>query len=313
LIVVAFQTVILLAWMLRMVPMSFSGPMLWKMLAFGFPLMFSNVAVFALNCSDRFFLQHLRSLELVGIYAVGYKFGFMLNYLLVQPFYVMWQARMYIIHKQPQHPTVFDRIFVLYSLLLIYAGLALAMLSPELVHLMVGRQFAASQNVIPVVALAYVFYGIGFYAQTGMFLRDKTGLIGMIGAASAVLNLALNYFLIRQFGMMGAAWATLFSFAAAAISSYVVSQRVYPLALAVGRVMGMLTLAIGVYLVSRVMDGLPLGLALLLKIILLVTYAGLLWRSRSLSAADMEVLASAKHWAVGRFVEFRRRRFAGAA
>src|SRR6185312_16264168 len=81
LLVAALQVVLLSAWMLRKVGIAFRAPLLRQMLAFGAPLMFSNLAVFALNFSDRFFLQHLRSLEVVGVYAVGYKFGYMLNYL----------------------------------------------------------------------------------------------------------------------------------------------------------------------------------------------------------------------------------------
>ncbi len=220
------------------------------MLAFGTPLMFSNLAIFALNFSDRFFLQHLRSLEVVGIYAVGYKFGFMLNYLLVQPFYVMWQSRMYIIHNRTDHREVFGQVFILYTVVLTYAGLALSVFSPEIVHVMAGRQFSASYDVIPVVALAYIFYGIGYYAQLGMFLTDSTKRIGGIGAGAAVLNLLLNYFLVLHYGMLGAAWATLLSFMAIAAASYWFSERVYPLPLRVGRIA--MVLALGVKPVSSV-------------------------------------------------------------
>ena len=73
-----------------------------------------------MNFSDRFFLQHLRSLEVVGIYAVGYKFGFMLNYLVVQPFCAMWEPRRYFIFEQPNHPAVFSQIFTLYAFLLTF-------------------------------------------------------------------------------------------------------------------------------------------------------------------------------------------------
>ena len=166
------------------------------MMGFGLPLIFSNLAMLTLNFSDRFFLKHFRSIEVVGIYAVGYKFGYMLNLLLVQPFLAMWQARMYIIHGQPDHARIYGQIFVLYSVVLIYSGLALAMLSPEIVHVMVESKFSSSQDVIPLIVLAYIFYGISYYAQLGMLLTNNTRVIGMIGAVVAVLNLGLNYFLI---------------------------------------------------------------------------------------------------------------------
>jgi len=69
-----------------------------------------------MNFSDACFWQHLRSLEIVGIYSVGYKFGYMINFLLIQPFNMMWMARMYQIHKRADSRQIFKQVFVLYSL-----------------------------------------------------------------------------------------------------------------------------------------------------------------------------------------------------
>jgi O-antigen/teichoic acid export membrane protein len=287
------QLIVLTGWMLRRVPMRYSSPALHRMLAFGLPLMFSNMAVFTLNFADRFFLQHLRSLDVVGIYAVGYKFAFMLNFLLVQPFYTMWQSRMYVAHKNPRHGLIFRQMCILYSVLLISAGLTLAVFSPEIVHLMVGPQFADCQEVIPVVALAYVFYGLGYFAETGMLLRDRTKLVGLLGACAAILNLGLNYFLISWFGMMGAAWATLLSFAALALGSYILSESVYPLHLGVERVLAALGLGIALYWVSRAAPQ-PLAVALVAKVALCVAFPLLLWKMRVLSEAETATIIAAR-------------------
>lgn len=298
LLVAALQAILLSAWMLRRVGIRFRVPLLRQMLAFGAPLMFSNLAVFVLNFSDRFFLQRLRSLEVVGVYAVGYKFGFMMNYLLVQPFFVMWQSRMFVIHARPDHPKIFGQFFMLYSLVLIYAGLGLSILSPEIVRVMVGPQFAASQEVIPVVSLAYVLYGVGYYAQVGMFVTSRTNLIGMIGVGAAILNLALNYFLILYYGMLGAAWATLLSFLAMAIGSYWLSNRVYPLPLRVGRVGMAMILGVGFYLLSHWWNPRSLGIVLLIKILLFGSFPIFLWKARLLSALEIEILLSIRDSAV---------------
>ena len=297
-IVFSFQTVLLSVWTLRRVGMGFSANLLRQMVGFGLPLIFSNLALFTLNFADRFFLQHLRSLEVVGIYAVGYKFGFMMNYLMVQPFYAMWQSRMYVIHTQPDHPKVFSQMFVLYSLVLIYAGLALSILSPEIVSVMVSSKFSASQDVIPIVAFAYVFYGISYYTQLGMFLTNNTHMVGMVSAAAAVLNLGLNYVLILHYGMLGAAWATLLSFLAIAIGSYWFSQRVFPLALGIGRVAQAIALGTALYLISRWWTPESWAFALLLKGALLAVFPVVLWKARILSPAETVTLLSTRDLAL---------------
>jgi O-antigen/teichoic acid export membrane protein len=287
LIVVSLQVILLSAWTIRKVGLGFSHPLLREMLAFGAPLMSANVSLFTLQFADRFFLQHLRSIEVVGVYAVGHKLGYMLNFLVVQPFFIMWQSRMFVIYEQPNHEAVYRRLFVLYSLLLTYVGLALSVTSPEIVRLMVDSKFAGAQDVIPLIALSYIFYGLGFYAQLGLFLSKKTGVIGAIGAAAAILNLGLNYFLISKLGMIGAALATLLSFMVIAVSSYVLSQRELRLPLPVGQAAVVLLLAGGIYLAGRVWTPESLVAALLTKTLWLAAFPVVLWRLRLLSPSDV--------------------------
>jgi O-antigen/teichoic acid export membrane protein len=300
LIVNVLSLLLLSAWAVRDAGLHLSMPWLRRMLAFGGPLMFSNLAMFVLNFSDRFFLQHLRNLEVVGIYAVGYKFGYMMNYLIVQPFYIMWQARMYAVHAQPNYERIFSRIFVLYSLVLIYSGLVLSVFSPEIIHVMVGSKFAYSQAVVPVIVLAYVFWGIAFYVQLGMYLTNRTDLIGLVGAIAAILDLALNYFMILHYGMMGAAWATLVSFAGLAAGSYWYSQRVFPLRLGMRRVSGMLSIATVLYLVSH--WGIPhsFGVALITKLMLVIGFPIVLWKVRMLAPPEINTITAVWQRSVAR-------------
>jgi O-antigen/teichoic acid export membrane protein len=293
LIVGATTAVLLSVWMVRKEGTRFNRAVLWEMIRFGAPLIFSNLALFTINFSDRFFLQHLRSLDAVGLYAVGYKFGYMINYFVVQPFFVMWQGRMYVIHAQSEHPKVFSQIFVLYSLLITYAALAMAILSPEIVRLMVDAKFSGAQTVIPIVAFAYAFNGIGYYAQLGMYLADRTSLVGLVSAVTAVLNLILNYYLIGRFGELGAAWATLLGFLTMAAASYWISQRVFPLPLSVGRVGAAIGLAVALYGVAHWWSPLSLAGTVLLKVVLLTAYPLFLWKAGVLTRGEIETISSA--------------------
>jgi O-antigen/teichoic acid export membrane protein len=268
----------------------------WKLLrlaiGFGAPLVFSNLSMFVLNFSDRFFLQRLQSLEVVGIYGVGYKFGYLLSALVIWPFFMSWHARMYVIHQRTDHEKIFARTFVLYSAVLTFAGLGMAMFSKEVMRFMVDPRYAAGVAVIPVVSLSYVLLGIGYYVQVGMYLKSRTGMIGTVTAAAAGLNLVANYFLIIHFGMMGAAWATVFGFLAIAIGSYICSQRVCPLALPLGRVLRTLAVAGGVYTLSCVLPDSTLAIDLLSKSLLIAGFPILLWISGSFSSDEIATLKS---------------------
>jgi O-antigen/teichoic acid export membrane protein len=277
LIVGGIKAAVLIKWMNRDMAIGIDWGLLRKVLRFGAPLVFSNLAMFTLNFSDRFFLQRLTSLEVVGIYAVGYKFGYLLNFLLIQPFNMMWQARMYLVHKRADHSQVFAQVFALYSFLLIFAALGLSLMSKEIIRFMVDPRYAAGAHIVGVVALAYVFLGVGYYVQLAMFLGHRTGLIGGVSAVAGIVNLVANYLLISRFGMMGAAVATLAAFLVLAVGSYCCSERVLPMRLPVGRVALGLGIATAGYLIDqRFSSGSAWG-AVVLKCLILASFAGLLW------------------------------------
>ena len=268
----------------------------WKLLhvaiGFGAPLVLSNLSMFVLNFSDRFFLQRLRSLEIVGIYGVGYKFGYLLSALLIWPFFMSWHARMYLIYQRPDHEKIFARVFVLYSALLTFVGLGIALFSTEVMRFMVDPRYAAGAAVIPVISLSYIVLGVGYYVQVGMYLKSRTGMIGAVTAAAAALNLVANYFLIMHFSMLGAAWATVLGFLAFAVGSYYCSQRVCPLALPIGRVVRALALAVAIYLLSHVLPASSLAVDLLLKSLLIAVFPPLLWVSGCFSSDEIATLHS---------------------
>jgi O-antigen/teichoic acid export membrane protein len=143
---------------------------------------------------------------------------------------------------------------------------------------MVDARYAAGAAVIALISLSYVFLGMAYYFQLGMFLASRTSLIGLVSAGAAVFNLALNYVLIRRFGMIGAAWATVLGFLAIAVGNYYSSERVFPLRLPVGRAARALAIAIALYLVAQVLPSLSsLAFAFICKSVLILAFPVLLW------------------------------------
>jgi O-antigen/teichoic acid export membrane protein len=291
-IIASINILVLFRWTSREMLAGMNWKLLRQAIGFGAPLVLSNLSMFVLNFSDRFFLQRLQSLETVGIYAVGYKFGYLLSALVIWPFFMMWHARMYIIYQRPDHEKIFARIFVLYSTVLVYAGLVISVFSTEVMRFMADPRYAAGTAVIPVVSLSYVVLGIGYYVQVGMYLKSRTGLIGIVCAVAAVLNLGANYLLITRIGMMGAAWATVLGFLVMAVGSYHYSQRVCPLPLPIGRVARALAVAVAIYLLSRVLPASTLAVDLPLKSLLIAGFPVLLWITGCFSSDEIATLHS---------------------
>jgi O-antigen/teichoic acid export membrane protein len=294
----ALRLLVFGVWTARNNGLGFDRTRLREMLRFGAPLVLSNLAMFTLNFSDRFFLKHFGSLGQVGVYSVAYKFGFMLNFAIIQPFYLMWQARMYIIDKREDRGEVFQRIFIFYSALLTFAGLCLAVLTPEIVRLMLDVRFAASAAVIPVIALAYVAYGAGYFFQAGLLMSGRTRAIGILSAVAAAANLGLNYWLVPRFGMEGAAWATVLGILIIASGAGVCSWREFARRLDVHRFLGTAGIAAGLYWISR-----TAGAGLLWKAGILAAFPLLLVATRCLSHGEVEMILQAQRTLVRKGAE----------
>jgi O-antigen/teichoic acid export membrane protein len=218
----------------------------------------------------------------------------MINVLMVQPFFQMWQTRMYAIYADEQHVSIFGQIFVLYSLLLTYAALAMALFSQELINLLAGPRFAGAGVVIPVISFAYVVCGVGYYLQTGLYLTNRTKLIGVISGIAAVISLALYYVLISAYGLSGAAWATVLSFVAVAIGSYWCSRRVCPLGLDLYRVVAGFAIAVLLYLPFQWWTSAALLFSIAAKLIALAAFPLIIWQTRILSAAETAAILATR-------------------
>jgi O-antigen/teichoic acid export membrane protein len=227
----------------------------------------------------------------------------LMNFLLIQPFNMMWQARMYVVHKRADHQQVFAQVFALYSFLLIFTALGLSLVSREIIRFMVDPRYAAGAQIVGVVALAYVFLGIAYYVQLAMFLGHRTGLIGAVSSVAGVINLGANYFFISRFGMMGAAVATLIAFFVLAIGSYFCSESVLPTQLPVRRVSLGLCTAIAVYFLSEKLNPASLFAAIFLKCLLLAGFAAVLrlWLLSREELATVESLCRSAAGVVARF------------
>jgi len=71
---------------LRRTGIGFDGVLVRQMLRYSGPLVPGMVGMFVLHFYDRFFLNHYATLEQVGIYAIAYKFGFLISQVVAYPF-----------------------------------------------------------------------------------------------------------------------------------------------------------------------------------------------------------------------------------
>jgi O-antigen/teichoic acid export membrane protein len=175
-----------------------------------------------------------------------------------------------------------------------------AVFAQELLEIFTSRpEFRSGAPVIPVVALAYLFHGGFLLTSIGIGVRKRTRWYPLITGASATTNVAANLVLIPRLGMLGAAWATVLSYAVMAGLGFAVSRRLYPLPLEWGRLGRITGAALLVFLASLLVPAGTLALAIPVKLGLMAALPALLLASGFATPEERRAVAD----------RLRRRRF----
>jgi len=106
--------------------------------------------------------------------------------------------------------------------------------------------------VVPILLLANLFLGVYYNLSVWFKLTDKTYYGTYIGAAGAVLTIALNFLLIPVLGYVGCAWATLACYFMMAALCWWLGERHFPVPYPVGRLLGWLLGAVGLVVAGQV-------------------------------------------------------------
>jgi O-antigen/teichoic acid export membrane protein len=245
--------------------------LLWEALAFGLPKVPHGLLLQVQNLADRKILDLFASRAEVGLYHVGYNFGQGVKFAL-SAFEPAWGPFVYGEVRKEGAPRTLARVASPAFAVFLGAGLGVAVLGRELLTLMTPASYHAAAAVIPVVALAYVLHGVFLLTSVGIGIARQARYYPIVTAAAATANVVGNLVLIPRFGMMGAAWATVVSYAVMAALGFVLSRRLYPIPFETARLLR-LAAAAGLAWALSTLAPLALGPALAVKAALLLGFA----------------------------------------
>lgn len=191
---------------------SYNKKYMYSALLFGVPLLPHLLSSFIINASDRIFITNILDLSKTGNYSVGYQIGSVID-LVSSSFNLAWSP--WLFSKLTDFDKNFSTIKKATSIgltFLIVLTFFFLLLTPLLLRTFVSNSFDISIPVICTVAIGFVFQGFYLFFVNYLFYEGRTKLISMVTIAIAVLNLILNYIMIIQFGVLGAAIATAICF-----------------------------------------------------------------------------------------------------
>jgi O-antigen/teichoic acid export membrane protein len=95
--------------------------------------------------------------------------------------------------------------------------------------LLAPSEYSSGIQIVPIVLLALLVFGLSYPLNIGIMLKGRTELASLTGILAAGACLLLNALLIPRYGMLGAAWATVFAYTVFTSLMFRVSARLYPI------------------------------------------------------------------------------------
>ena len=270
------MAVLLTAYTFRHVGAEFCYKSARQLASFSIPLIFAALGSFYVTFGDRYFLRIFVGLEEVGIYSLGYKFGFLLAMVTWRPFQQVWDVQRYDVGKLSNANEIFGRTFVFISLAMITAALAIALFTKDFLKVMSAPEFWGAHEIVPIIVVAYLFQCWTNYCRYGLLLSEQTFQVA-IGSGIAVVVITVGYLtLIPNYGGIGAAIATLTAFASRFFWENFQSKRAYDMELPWSRVRGILGLAAIIFLLSYLIPD-RMVVSLTLRFLVFGIYIGALF------------------------------------
>ncbi len=269
--------IVLVFWIFRQVGFHFHFEVLRPMLGYGLPLIMSSLGHFTINFANRYFLQSNASSADVGIFSLGYRFGFLINFLIVSPFIMMWQGGMFEVAKKSNAKNVFEKTFTYLFLLIILGATMMSLFSREIVAIMADQAYHRASHVVPWIAFAFALNGCQTYFQLGTLLNNKTKYLGFSTLGLGLFSLPLFYIFTQRWGQHGAAVAITIVYLLFAVVNYGLSQRFYPICLEAKRLLNIIVLTLVLLTASNLIVIKSVPLSILVKAIFVLFFPIALW------------------------------------
>ena len=185
---------------------------LWPiLLRFGAPLVPASFAMYLMNSSDRWFIQHYHGSDALGLFAVGAKFA-LLSTLAIETFRKAWWP----LAMDSMHSEGGEKTFILISDWYIKIGcflmIVLTFLSPWLVKFLTGPDFHESWPIVGILCWKGLLYGYYMICSAGIWKAEKTYLNLYISLAALLVGLILNFLVVPKYGILGASITTIITF-----------------------------------------------------------------------------------------------------
>jgi O-antigen/teichoic acid export membrane protein len=200
-----------------------------KCVRFSLPFVPTLISAWALNLSNRIFLERYLSLDEVGIYSLGLRIAQVAILLQTginaayNPFFYKTASEL----EAESAKKILYKYNAIYMMVGVYLAFAVVMLSKEAIQLFIDARYLRAHEIIPVISISYLFNSGSGLTNLFIYQVKKSSKVMTFVLIGAVINVVLNVILIPRMGAFGAAYSSLISFFSVFVMKYAYARRAF--------------------------------------------------------------------------------------
>jgi O-antigen/teichoic acid export membrane protein len=179
-------------------------PVTEMLVRFSFPLVFAMAGDQVGGISTIYFISFYVSLEQVAIYSLANKIAAISVMVLILPFQLAYEPFVYANNKTDGIKTAISNILTYFMLAFAFMSLSIVFIFKDMFPLIAPSEYQPAYSIVflflPVLAASGVYY----IAESLLNIRNKTKIVGSVVTSFTVLQLVLNFLMIKAWGISGA-------------------------------------------------------------------------------------------------------------
>ncbi|CAE79558.1 oligosaccharide flippase family protein [Bdellovibrio bacteriovorus] len=195
---------------------------------FGVPLMPHGLTIFLSNWASLFVLKMFVDADSVGIYLFAFQLSMVLG-VACDAFnraYVPWLFSHLKVNLFKDKVRI---VKVTYVHFVVTLGVAISSfyLGPTFIKFVFSREYWESAEIVGILVLGQAFGGMYLMVTNYLFFMERTTILSAVTISTNILGLGLCFLLVQDFGLVGAAYAFLFTRVISFVFVWIASSRIY--------------------------------------------------------------------------------------
>lgn len=180
-------------------------------LSFGLPQLPSSLSHWMINLSDRLIIGFYLGIEALGIYFIANRIGMIMTFPLTPLGTILYTEAS---KKHDKNEWINEKkILFLYSVFIVFLSVVVYFLASYFIDYLVNENQKEILDIVLMMMISFVLFNIFLVLNTFDSVKKKSKKIGKIWTIIALVNIALNFWLIPTIGLIGAVYSSIVSYA----------------------------------------------------------------------------------------------------